>query len=99
MVLNQCETATLANMHQDGEGSCYCQFAANPNPVEQEEDDTSYMTCVLERNSDLQPGPTRYPTPKPTISDAFASSACEWIRSCSYCHDDDERSIGSASSP
>ena len=43
MVVEQCPGATIANLHTDGYGSCYCQYGTNMTFVP----DSGWINCLL----------------------------------------------------
>ena len=60
MVMEQCPSATIANIHSSGTMGCYCQYGSNPTP-----DTEGWMSCVLSTASvTLPPSITPKPTPE-----------------------------------
>ena len=60
MVMEQCPSATIANIHSSGTMGCYCQYGSNPTP-----DTEGWMSCVLSTATvTLPPSITPKPTPE-----------------------------------
>ena len=60
MVMEQCPSATIANIHSSGTMGCYCQYGSNPTPETE-----GWMSCVLSTATvTLPPSITPKPTPE-----------------------------------